>query len=209
MATVMAVSKQSNSRGRQPGLGGAALVLAVLAGLLVVAGLWFMGGYNGLISKDAEVERRASNIDSQLTRRADLVPNLVATVKGYAAHEQKVYGDIAAARSRLLAADVNTNPKEAAEANAGFNSALGRLLAIAENYPQLKADQNFVRLQDELTGTENRINLARLEYNDAVKDYNLAVRTFPGNVIAGMSGFERKTPFEATEAEKALPKVEF
>lgn len=194
---------------RNKGLGAAILVLIVLVGLLVIGGLWFMGGYNNLVQKDAEVERQASNIESQMKRRADLIPNLVATVKGYAKHERGVYADIANARARLLAADVDTNPREAAAANAGFNSALGRLLAIAENYPQLKADQNFVRLQDELTGTENRINFTRLQYNDAVKDYNLSVRTFPGNVIAGISGFERKAPFEATEAERAVPQVNF
>lgn len=196
-------------RQKQPGLGAAAMVLIVLVGILLVGGLWIMGGYNNLVSKDAEVERRASNIESQLKRRADLIPNLVATVKGYAKHEKGVYDDIAAARSRLLSADVNTNPREAAAANASFNSSLGRLLAIAENYPQLQADQNFIRLQDELTGTENRINFARIEYNDAVKDYNLSVRTFPNNIVAGITGFERKAPFEATAAEKATPKVEF
>jgi LemA protein len=200
---------KSRLRKSSPGIGGAAMALLVLVAIIVVGGLWLMGGYNSLVSKDAEVERRAAHIESQLKRRADLVPNLVATVKGYAKHERGVFADIAAARSRLLAADVNANPREAAAANGAFNSSLGRLLALAENYPQLKADQNFIRLQDELTGTENRINLARLEYNDAVKDYNVSVRTFPGNVIAGITGFERKTPFEATEAEKAVPKVDF
>lgn len=196
-------------RKRQSGMGAVAVILLGILGLAVVLGMWFAGSYNGLVNRDAEVERRASNIESQLKRRADLVPNLVATVKGYAKHEQEVYNNIAAARSRLLAADVDTNPKEAAAANSAFNSSLGRLLAIAENYPQLKADQNFIRLQDELTGTENRINLSRLEFNDAVKDYNIAVRTFPGSIVAGISGFSRKESFEATESEKATPKVEF
>ena len=191
------------------GLGAAIIVVAVLVGLLVIGGLFYTGTYNSLVSADTNVENRASNIESQLKRRADLVPNLVATVKGYAAHEQKVFGDIAAARSRLLNADVNTNPAEAAAANAAFSSALGRLLAIAENYPQLQANQNFIRLQDELAGTENRINYARTQYNDAVSAYNLKVRSFPTNVVAGMSGFERRAFFEASEAEKATPKVEF
>lgn len=198
-----------NHRKRQPGMGAAAMILIGLVVLLVMGGLWFAGGYNNLISKDAEVERRASNIDSQLKRRSDLVPNLVSTVKGYAKHERGVYEDIAKARSRLLSSDVNTNPKEAAAANASFNSSLGRLLAIAENYPQLKADQSFIRLQDELTGTENRLNFARLEYNDSVKDFNIAVRTFPGNLIAGIGGFQQKASFEAAPTEKATPKVEF
>lgn len=199
----------SRFRKRHSGLGGAAIAVIVLVSVLVIGGLWLMGGYNSLVSKDAEVELRAANIESQMKRRADLIPNLVSTVKGYAKHERGVYEDIAKARSRLLAADVDTNPREAAAANASFNSSLGRLLAIAENYPQLKADQNFIRLQDELSGTENRINLARLEYNSSVKDYNLAVRTFPNNIVAGITGFERKAPFEATEAERATPKVEF
>ena len=163
----------SRLRKRQPGVGGVAIALITLVAIIIVGGMWLAGGYNNLVQKDAEVELRASNIESQMKRRADLVPNLVATVKGYAQHERGVYEDIAKARSRLLSADVNANPKEAAAANTAFNSSLGRLLAIAENYPQLKADQNFIRLQDELSGTENRINLSRLEYNDAVKDYNV------------------------------------
>lgn len=196
-------------RRRQPGVGATAAILVGILGFAVIIGLWFAGSYNGLVNRDAEVERRASDIESQLKRRADLVPNLVATVKGYAKHEQTVYRDIAAARSRLLAADVNTNAQEAAAANRSFNASLGRLLAIAENYPQLKADQNFIRLQDELTGTENRINYSRLSYNEAVKEYNLSVRSFPSNIVAGVTGFGRKQPFEATETEKATPKVEF
>jgi len=199
----------SRWRDRQPGLGAAAMILVVLAAIVVIGGLWIMGGYNGLVAKDTEVELRASNIQSQLKRRADLIPNLVATVKGYAKHESGVYTEIAQARSRLLAADVNKNPHEAAAANAAMTGSLGRLLALAENYPQLKVDENFIRLQDELSGTENRINYARLQYNDSVKDYNLSVRTFPNSIVAGMTGFSRKTPFEATEAEKAVPKVEF
>lgn len=203
------LSSRLRPRAGQRGFGAAVVILLAILGVAVVVGMWFAGSYNSLVNRDAEVERRASNIESQLKRRADLVPNLVATVKGYAKHEQAVYNNIAAARSRLLAADVDTNPKEAAAANSAFNSSLGRLLAIAENYPQLKADQNFIRLQDELTGTENRINVARLAFNDAVKEYNVSVRTFPGNIVAGISGFPRKEPFEATESEKATPKVDF
>lgn len=206
-----ALSRSAISRfhKKQPGVGGVAIGLITLVAIIIVGGLWLAGGYNNLVQKDAEVELRASNIESQMKRRADLVPNLVATVKGYAQHERGVYEDIAKARSRLLSADVNANPKGAAAANTAFNSSLGRLLAIAENYPQLKADQNFIRLQDELSGTENRINLSRLEYNDAVKDYNVSVRTFPTNMVAGITGFSRKEPFEASEAEKATPKVQF
>lgn len=199
----------SRWRNRQPGMGAAAMILIGLLAVLIIGGLWLMGGYNSLVAKDTEVELRASNIQSQLKRRADLIPNLVATVKGYAKHESGVYTEIAQARSRLLSADVSKNPHEAAAANAAMTGSLGRLLALAENYPQLQANQNFIRLQDELSGTENRINYARLEYNDSVKDYNLSVRSFPNNIVAGITGFSRKTPFEATETEKAVPKVEF
>jgi LemA protein len=195
--------------GRKAQSGIAAVLLAGLIGILVIGGLWVSGGYNSLVRKDTAVEQAASDIDSQMKRRADLVPNLVAIVKGYAQHEQVVYRDIANARARLLAADTNTNPQEAAQANAAFDSSLGRLLALAENYPQLKADQNFIRLQDELTGTENRINFARIQYNIAVREYNTAVRSFPTNLVAGITGFDRKQPFQATEAERTTPKVEF
>jgi LemA protein len=194
-------------RKAQPGI--AAVFLAALVGILVIGGLWISGEYNSLVRKDTAVEQAASDIDSQMKRRADLVPNLVATVKGYAQHEQAVYRDIANARARLLSADTNTNPQEAAQANAAFDSALGRLLALAENYPQLKADQNFIRLQDELTGTENRINFARIQYNIAVREYNTAVRSFPTNVVAGVTGFDSKQSFQATEAERTTPQVEF
>jgi LemA protein len=185
------------------------MVLIVLAAVLVMGGLWLAGGYNGLVQLDTQVENRAANIESQLKRRADLVPNLVATVKGYARHERGVYADIAQARSRLLSANVQTNQAEAAAANSAFNSSLGRLLALAENYPQLKADQNFIRLQDELTGTENRINVARIEYNESVRGYNTAVRVFPGNLVAGITGFRPRAFFEASAGEKATPKVDF
>lgn len=194
---------------KQRGIGLGVGILIGLVGVLLVLGMWLAGSYNGLVSSDTNVEQAAANVESQMKRRADLVPNLVATVKGYAKHETEIFNNIADARSRLLNADVNTNPQEAAAANQAFNSALGRLLAIAENYPNLKADQNFLRLQDELAGTENRINYARTEYNEAVKNYNLKVRTFPTNMIAGMMGFERRQPFQATEAERATPRVEF
>jgi LemA protein len=199
----------SRGRKRQSGMNAVVMILLAVLAVIIMGGLWLMGGYNSLVAKDTEVELRASNVQSQLKRRADLIPNLVATVKGYAKHESGVYADIAQARSRLLSANVSTNPHEAAAANAAMTGSLGRLLALAENYPQLKADQNFIRLQDELSGTENRINYARLEYNDSVKDYNLSVRTFPNSVVAGITGFSRKAPFEATESEKAVPKVEF
>ncbi|MEB3244727.1 MAG: LemA family protein [Vampirovibrionales bacterium] len=185
------------------------VILGVIAGVILLLGLWGVGSYNALVSQDTVVEQKSADVQSQLKRRADLVPNLVQTVKGYAKHETEVFKDIANARARLLSADVGKNPGEASEANAAFNSSLGRLLALAENYPNLKADQNFIRLQDELSGTENRINYARLQYNDSVKNYNLAVRSFPSNIIAGLSGFEKRAPFEASKAEQATPYVAF
>lgn len=195
--------------GKSRGLGSMAIVLVGLVAVLVILGMWLMGSYNTLVTLDTNVETRASDVESQMKRRADLVPNLVSTVKGYAKHETDIFNNVANARARLLAADVNTNPQEAAAANQAFNSSLGRLLAIAENYPNLKADQNFIRLQDELAGTENRINYARLQYNESVREYNTTVRSFPSNLVASMSGFERREPFQATEAERAVPQVNF
>ncbi|MEM0951049.1 MAG: LemA family protein [Cyanobacteria bacterium P01_H01_bin.74] len=171
--------------------------------------MWGVGGYNTLVQKDTVIELKASNIEAQMKRRADLIPNLVSTVKGYASHEKEIYENIANARSRLLSANVGKNPQEAAAASRAFQGSLGRLLAVAENYPQLKADQNFIRLQDELTGTENRMGFARVQFNEAVQAYNLAVRTFPTSLIAGITGFGKKEPFEAEEADKAVPKVSF
>lgn len=191
------------------GIGSGLTIVLVAVGLLVVLAMGYVGSYNTLVAKDTTVEQRAANIESQLKRRADLVPNLVATVKGYAKHESEIFKDIADARARLLRVDVSNNPQEAAAVSQQFNSALGRLLAIAENYPTLKADQNFIRLQDELAGTENRINYARIEYNEAVRDYNTTVRSFPTNIVAGMAGFEKKASFQATEAERATPQVQF
>jgi LemA protein len=201
---VTSLSKRSHR-----GVGAGLIVGLALLGVLVMGGLWLAGGYNGLVSQQTTLEQATANVQSQLKRRADLVPNLVATVKGYAKHEEKVFGDIAAARSRLLNADVANNPAAAAQANQAMTSSLGRLLAVAENYPNLKADQNFNRLQDELSGTENRINYARLQYNESVTGYNRSVRSFPNNILAGMFGFMVKQPFQATEAEKATPTVSF
>lgn len=203
------LSNKTNIRRRHFGLATNAIIAIALVGIIVVGGLWIAGGYNTLVGKETQVEQTASNIESAMKRRADLIPNLVGTVKGYAKHEKGIYSDIAQARSRLLASNVQSNPGEAAAANAGFNASLGRLLAIAENYPQLKADKNFMALQDEIAGSENRINYARVEYNNAVKDYNQTVRSFPTNIVAGMTGFQRKAFFEASSSEKETPKVEF
>jgi LemA protein len=192
---------------QRPVRGNAALWIVL--GLVALLALWGIGGYNGLVGEQTRVEQVAADLDSQMKRRADLVPNLVQTVKGYAKHEKDVFADIAEARSRLMGANSNVDPKEAAAANTQMSGALGRLLAVAENYPQLKADQGFHKLQDELAGTENRINYARTQFNEVVRGYNMKVRSFPGNLLAGIFGFKDKTTFAATEAEKATPKVEF
>ncbi len=179
--------------------------------VLVVAAVVLIGGcsvYNGLIRKDEGVKEGWSQIETQLQRRADLIPNLVSTVKGYASHEDKIFTEIAAARSRLLSAQ---SPAAKAEANNEVTSVLGRLLAIAENYPNLKADQSFIRLQDELAGTENRIAVARTRYNQSVTAFNTAIRAFPGSLFAGSLGLTRAEHYQAPESAKMQtpPQVTF
>ncbi|HET9533168.1 MAG TPA: LemA family protein [Blastocatellia bacterium] len=164
------------------------------------------GTYNTLTTKQENVRTEFSNVDVQLQRRADLIPNLVNTVKGYAQHEQQVFSDIAEARSRLLAAQT---VDEKSEANAQVTSALGRLLALQENYPNLKADQQFLRLSDELAGTENRIGVARRDYNQVVNDYNRSRQQFPTVIMANLLGFERAQEFKADAEAREVPKVEF
>ncbi len=167
-------------------------------------------GYNTIQTLDEQVGRAQGQIQAQLQRRADLVPNLVATVKGYAAHEEGVFTAVAEARSRLAGAVQSNNLEQMAEANQALNAPLGRLLAISEAYPELKADQNFRALQDELTGTENRIATARQDYNDAVNSYNGYIRKFPYNLTAKMFGASGPKPyFQAREGAEAAPEVKF
>ncbi|MDZ4169640.1 MAG: LemA family protein [Coriobacteriia bacterium] len=168
--------------------------------------MWLIGMYNGLVQQDQEVKTQWAQIENQLKRRADLIPNLVETVKGFAAQEKEIIGQITAARAALSGAGT---PAEAAEADAALTSALGRLLVVVEAYPNLKSDQTFIRLMDELSGTENRIAVARKDYNDVVKVYNVKVRTFPTNVIAPMFGFALADYFEITDAEAQTPQVDF
>ncbi len=179
-------------------------VLIGIVAVVVLLALLFVGGYNGLVSKSEEVERYYSEIDNQLQRRSDLIPNLVATVKQYAAHESEVFTAVADARAKLAGAG---SPAEQADADAELSSALSRLLAIAEAYPELKANQNFINLQDELAGTENRIANARRYYNDAARDYNTSIRRFPTNIIANLFGFEGVEYFQASEGSKENPDV--
>ena len=180
-------------------------LVAVLLLLLIVGGS-ACGTYNSLVGKQQKVRNEISNVDVQLQRRADLIPNLVNTVKGYTKHEETVFGDIAQARSRLLSAQTID---EKSEANAQVSSALGRLLALQENYPNLKADQQFLRLRDELSGTENRIGIARRDYNQSVLDYNTSRQHFPGVIMANILGFQNEPEFKAEAGAREVPKVDF
>jgi LemA protein len=186
-------------------LGCLAVVGIVVLIALVVGGM-VMGRYNSIVRQNEQINNAWAQVKVVLQRRADLIPNLVETVKGYAAHEKEVFENVAAARSKLAGA---ATPAEAASANAGLSSALGRLLAIAENYPQLKANENFIRLQDELAGTENRVAVERRAYNETVRGYNAYIKTFPNNILAGMFGFKQREYFEADESAKEAPKVKF
>jgi len=182
----------------------AVIILALIA--LVVFGQ-YVTVRNTLVSKNEAVKSAWSEVDVNLQRRADLIPNLVETVKAYAKQEQTVFGDIANARSALLSA---RSPSDKIAANNQLDGALGRLLAIAENYPQLKSNENFLRLQDELAGTENRIAVARKRYNEGLQDYNTYVQQFPASVFAGWAGFKPNDAyFKAAEGSREVPKVNF
>jgi LemA protein len=183
------------------------MAVALLGVVALGIGLMYVGRRNEMVTKSQAVEAQWHQVDVDLQRRADLIPNLVETVKGYAAQEQTVFGDIAKARSALLSAQ---SPAERIAANAQLEGSLGRLLAIVENYPQLKSNENFLRLQDELAGTENRIAVERRRYNLAVQDYNTYVALFPNNVFAGWAGFKPNNAyFSVTENGREVPKVEF
>jgi LemA protein len=183
------------------------LVIAVLAVVALGLAGMYIGRRNQMVIKNQAVNAAWAQVDVVLQRRADLIPNLVETVKGYAAQEQTVFGDIAKARAALLGAQT---PADRIAANGRLDGALGRLLAIVENYPQLKSNENFLRLQDELAGTENRIAVERRRYNEAVQDYNTYVQLFPNNIFAGWAGFKPNTAyFSAAAASRETPKVQF
>src|ERR1700752_940631 len=189
----------------------ALIVVVVIVAVLALGGLMIFGQYvtvkNTLVSKNEAVKSAWSQVDVVLQRRADLIPNLVETVKGYAKQEQTVFGDIAKARSALLSA---STPQQKIAANGQLDGALGRLLALVENYPQLKSNENFLRLQDELAGTENRIAVERRRYNETVQDYNTYISQFPSSLIASMSGFKRNDAyFKTEEGARQAPKVNF
>jgi LemA protein len=167
-------------------------------------------GYNTIQTMDETAAAARQQIEVQLQRRADLVPNLVSTVKGYAAQEEAIFTEVANARARLAGSVSGGNMSEMADANQAMTGALGRLLVITENYPQLKSDQNFLRLQDELTGTENRIAVSRTDYNNSVRDYNAYIRKFPAVLTAKVTGAKSREYFEVTNAEnREAPKVQF
>jgi LemA protein len=180
--------------------------IAGIAALVLLSSLG-LRRRNEMVLKNEQVKQTWSEVDVQLQRRADLIPNLVATVKGYAQHEATVFDDVAAARAALVTAHT---PADRMAANAQIDGGLGRLLAVSENYPQLKANQNFLELQDELEGTENRIAVARLRYNTSLRDYNVYIRTFPNEVIARWSGFQGNDAyFAASSAATEAPQVNF
>ena len=182
-------------------------LLVVILIIALIFGGMYVGRRNEMVRKNETIKNAWSQVDVVLQRRADLIPNLVETVKGIAAQEQQVFGDIAAARSRLLSANT---PQDKIAANGQLDGAIGRLLAVVENYPQLKSNENFLRLQDELAGTENRIAVERRRYNETLQDYNTYIGLFPNNIIAGMAGFHRNDAyFQATEGSRETPKVQF
>lgn len=189
--------------------------LWIILGVVAVVLIWGVSSYNGLVTKDEGVSAAWANVESVYQRRADLIPNLVNTVKGYAAHESETLMEVTEARTKStsITVDPSTATPEQMEAwmkaQDEVGAALGRLIAISENYPDLKANQNFLDLQKQLEGTENRIATERMKYNEKVRDYNAKLRRFPTNIIAGMFGFEKHVMFESTQGAEVAPVVEF
>ena len=183
--------------------------------VIVLVALWGILSYNGLVEMDEKVSNQWANVETQYQRRSDLIPNLVNTVKGYAKHESQTLEAVMAARSQATQVKIdpsNCTPQQLAayqKAQGDVTTALGKLLAITENYPDLKANQNFLELQSQLEGTENRINVARKDFNDTAKKYNTSLRRFPRNIVASMFGFEKRNYFEAEAGAEKAPKVEF
>lgn len=189
--------------------------LWIVLGIVAVVLIWGVSAYNGLVAKEERVSSAWANVETVYQRRADLIPNLVNTVKGYAVHESQTLMEVteARAKSTAISVDPSTATPEQMEAwmkaQSEVGSALGRLIAISENYPDLKANQNFLELQKQLEGTENRISTERRKYNEEVRNYNVKLRRFPTNIIAGMFGFEKRVMFEAQEGADVAPVVEF
>ena len=189
--------------------------LVITIAIVAVVLIWGVSGYNGLVSMDEGVQNKWADVETQYQRRADLIPNLVNTVKGYAAHEKETLEGVVKARSEATSVKIdpeNMTAEQMAQyqkAQNGVSSALSKLLLVVEKYPDLKANQNFLELQSQLEGTENRITVARRDFNGAAKEYNTAIRKFPKNILAGMFGFEKKTYFEAEEGAEKAPEVQF
>lgn len=189
-------------------------LIAVIAAVVLLV-LWCATKYNGMVTQEEKVSTAWSNVETQYQRRADLIPNLVNTVKGYAKHESETLEGVVAARAKATQITVdpdNLTPEKLAQyqkAQGDVTMALGKLIAVTENYPELKANQNFSELQAQLEGTENRISESRRLYNQAVQDYNLMARRFPGNIVASLFGFSAKAKFEAAEGSEKAPEVKF
>ena len=175
--------------------------LIIIVAIIVIIGIMMIGGYNGMVSKQEKVESSFSNLDVMLQRRADLIPNLVNTVKGYTNHENEIIDKVTEARTKLVNAKTTANDE--------LTSSLNALMVVVENYPDLKSSDNFKQLSDELAGTENRISVARKDYNDAVNIFNTTIKRFPNNIVAGMFGFEKATYFKADEKSQEVPSVNF
>ena len=187
------------------------IVIAILA----VVVIWAISAYNGMVTLEESVSKAWSDVETTYQRRADLIPNLVNTVKGYATHESNTFQEVAAVRAKATQMTIpaeeltEENMRKFSQTRGEMNSALSRLIAISESYPELKASENFSELQAQIEGTENRINEARKKYNASVKDYNIAVRRFPGNIIAGIFGFHKKAEFKSNEGAEIAPEVSF
>lgn len=189
-------------------------IIILIAVVAIICG-WGAGAYNGLVTTEENVNNQWSNVETQYQRRADLIPNLVNTVKGYATHERETLEGVMEARSKATQITVDPNNltaeklQEYQQAQGAVASALGRLIAVSEQYPDLKANQNFLELQAQLEGTENRINVARKNFNDAAQEFNTSIRRFPKSIIAGIFGFERRAYFEAADGADKAPEVQF
>ena len=187
----------------------------VIIALAILLALWCISKYNGMVNSDEQVNQSWADVETQYQRRADLIPNLVATVKGYAEHEKGTFEAVVEARAKATSINLTVddlsdeNLAKFQEAQSQLSSALGRLIAVSENYPELKASEQFSELQAQLEGTENRINAARREYNAVVKDYNVSIRSFPGNILASVFGFMRRPEFKAEAGAETAPKVQF
>ena len=189
--------------------------IIVIIALIAILFLWGMGGYNGLVNSQENVKSQWGNVENQYQRRADLIPNLVETVKGYATHEKSTFEEVIAARAKATQITVdptNLTPEKLQEFQAAqgqLSSALGRLIAVAENYPDLKANQNFLELQAQLEGTENRISVERNKFNEMAKEYDVAIRRFPKNILAGIFNFNNIPYFAAEKGAEKAPSVQF